>query len=96
MRHIPARPNTLLVLTLTANLLGAVAISPTASTTEPAVQIAASDTPTAGAEVLTADELAAGWRLLFDGVTTQGWRGFRQPAFPSRGWVVEDRVLKKV
>jgi hypothetical protein len=95
MRH-PVRLSTLFVLSLTASLLGAVAIAPTASTTQTAVQTAASDTPTVGGEVLTVDELAAGWRLLFDGVTTQGWRGFRQPAFPSRGWVVEDRILKKV
>ena len=33
-------------------------------------------------------------RLLFDGKTTSGWRGFKKPAFPERGWVVEDGWLK--
>jgi len=45
---------------------------------------------------LTAAEQAAGWRLLFDGRTSAGWRGFKKPAFPDKGWVVEDGVLKKV
>jgi hypothetical protein len=33
-------------------------------------------------------------RPLFDGKTTAGWRGFKQHAFPSRGWVVENGWLK--
>lgn len=45
---------------------------------------------------LTAAERAAGWRLLFDGKTTGGWRGFRRPTFPARGWVVEDGTLKSL
>jgi hypothetical protein len=44
---------------------------------------------------LTAAEKAAGWRLLFDGHTTQGWRGFKKSAFPSQGWAVEDGLLIK-
>jgi len=43
---------------------------------------------------LSAEEQAAGWRLLFDGKSTAGWRGFRKPSFPDRGWVVEDGWLK--
>jgi hypothetical protein len=35
-------------------------------------------------------------RLLFDGKTTSGWRGFKKPAFPEHGWVVEDGWLKHV
>ncbi len=35
-------------------------------------------------------------RLLFDGKTTNGWRGFKKPAFPDHGWVVEDGWLKNV
>ena len=31
---------------------------------------------------LTSAEQAAGWKLLFDGKTTKGWRGFKKPAFP--------------
>jgi hypothetical protein len=46
--------------------------------------------------VLTAEEAREGWQLLFDGRTTQGWRSFRKPTFPSQGWIVEDGILKKV
>jgi sugar phosphate isomerase/epimerase len=44
--------------------------------------------------VLSAEEKAAGWRLLFDGKTTNGWRGFQKQAFPADGWVVEHGTLK--
>jgi hypothetical protein len=44
---------------------------------------------------LTPAERDAGWRLLFDGETTNGWRGFRRDEFPSAGWVVEGGILKK-
>jgi hypothetical protein len=43
---------------------------------------------------LTAAEKGAGWRLLFDGATTNGWRGFKKTAFPQGGWVVENACLK--
>lgn len=42
--------------------------------------------------VLSAAERDAGWRLLFDGTTTNGWRGFRQSAMPS-GWEAEGGEL---
>ncbi|MBI3850072.1 MAG: DUF1080 domain-containing protein [Verrucomicrobia bacterium] len=45
---------------------------------------------------LTAAEKAAGWKLLFDGKTTQGWRSFKRQTFPDHGWVVEDGWLKCV
>ena len=45
---------------------------------------------------LSADEQRAGWRLLFDGQTTRGWRGYRKKEFPKQGWVIEDGCLKKV
>lgn len=43
---------------------------------------------------LTKAEKKDGWRLLFDGKTTAGWRGFNQSTFPGQGWVVEDGTLK--
>ena len=45
---------------------------------------------------LTTAEKAAGWKLLFDGRTTQGWRGFKKPEFPAHGWVAENGSLKHV
>lgn len=45
--------------------------------------------------MLTPAEQAAGWRLLFDGKTTDGWRGYRKPAIPA-GWQVVDGALTRV
>lgn len=38
-------------------------------------------------------ERAEGWKLLWDGKTTDGWRSHRSGAFPSRGWHIEDGML---
>ena len=45
---------------------------------------------------LTAAEKKAGWKLLFDGKTTAGWRGFKKQDFPKDKWTVEDGCLKHV
>lgn len=42
---------------------------------------------------LTAAEQAAGWKLLFDGSTTKGWRNAHADTFPSKGWEVKDGLL---
>lgn len=42
---------------------------------------------------LTAEEEAAGWRLLFDGQTPAGWRSYNGDAFPASGWEVADGNL---
>lgn len=34
-----------------------------------------------------------GWKLLFDGKTTNGWKGAYKPAFPEKGWKVEDGTI---
>ena len=38
-------------------------------------------------------EKASGWKLLFDGQTTKGWRSFKGTSFPEKGWVVENGWL---
>jgi hypothetical protein len=43
---------------------------------------------------LTPAEKAAGWKLLFDGKTTRGWRSFNKQTFPEKGWVVKDGELQ--
>jgi hypothetical protein len=45
---------------------------------------------------LTAAERAAGWRLLFDGRTLEGWRGLGRDTVPTAHWVVENGAIKKV
>ena len=42
---------------------------------------------------LTSGEIDAGWQLLFDGSSTDGWRGYNQDAFPEEGWNVADGHL---
>ncbi|PYP35852.1 MAG: DUF1080 domain-containing protein [Gemmatimonadetes bacterium] len=44
---------------------------------------------------LTPAEKSAGWRLLFDGTTTQGWRGYKQDSVPP-GWQVVDGALTRM
>lgn len=41
---------------------------------------------------ITDQEKTAGWRLLFDGKTTMGWRGFKSKTMPA-SWKVEDGAL---
>jgi hypothetical protein len=43
---------------------------------------------------LTPAEKTAGWSLLFDGKSTDGWHSFHKKTFPSKGWVVEDGWLR--
>ncbi len=68
-----------------------------------ACETRADDAPTAdaadamaeapGPNMLAAEEKAAGWILLFDGVSTDGWRGYGREDFPTGGWKVEGGEL---
>ena len=42
---------------------------------------------------LTAEERAEGWQLLFDGTSTDGWRGYGRDDMPPGGWTVENGEL---
>jgi hypothetical protein len=42
---------------------------------------------------LTDAEKAEGWKLLFDGKTTQGWVGIGKTEFPAKGWAIADGAL---
>lgn len=44
---------------------------------------------------LSAAEKEAGWKLLFDGKTTEGWRNYKKDTI-SEGWKVEDGALCRV
>lgn len=52
----------------------------------------ASATPPAP-NTLTEEEKAAGWELLFDGKTTDKWRGYNHETFPTLGWKVMDGTI---
>ena len=52
----------------------------------------AQEKPMGPDNTLTAAEKASGWKLLFDGKSTAGWRGFKTPA-PDAGWKVVDGAL---
>jgi len=42
---------------------------------------------------LTPAQVEKGWKLLWDGHSTRGWRGARLEGFPENGWKMEDGVL---
>ena len=42
---------------------------------------------------LSKDDIADGWQLLFDGKTTNGWRGAGKESFPAKGWHVDNGEL---
>jgi hypothetical protein len=45
---------------------------------------------------LTTAEQAAGWRLLFDGKTFDGWRGLGYDSVPSAHWKIENGTIRKL
>ncbi|BBE16325.1 secreted glycosyl hydrolase [Aquipluma nitroreducens] len=88
--------STILILLATAFLFASFKIQ---STKVDLVKAVGTDTlKSANAEIgllnsLTEDEKAQGWILMFNGSTSEGWRGNNRPDFPS-GWVIEDGCLK--
>jgi len=38
-------------------------------------------------------EKKLGWKLLWDGKSTKGWRGAKLPTFPDKGWKIENDAL---
>ena len=43
---------------------------------------------------LTREQKADGWKLLWDGKTTNGWRSAYGEAFPEKGWTIAKGVLE--
>jgi len=48
---------------------------------------------TGAPNTLTDTEKADGWRLLFDGRTSKGWRSARGATFPTHGWAIRDGMI---
>jgi hypothetical protein len=42
---------------------------------------------------ISAHEKAAGWKLLYDGHTSNGWRGATLTVFPPKGWLYADGTM---
>lgn len=42
---------------------------------------------------LGVDEVSKGWAMLWDGVSTKGWRGARLDEFPAQGWEIKEGIL---
>ena len=42
------------------------------------------------------DDDAQQWQVLFDGTSTQHWRGFKRDSFPEQGWEIADGTLHKI
>jgi hypothetical protein len=63
--------------------------------TMPFVVLLVAATAAAQDNRLTEAEKEAGWRLLFDGKTTEGWRGYKMKKLPP-GWRVIDGALVRV
>jgi len=45
---------------------------------------------------LSAEEISNGWKLLWDGKTTKGWRQSGKQVFPAKGWVISNHELSVV
>lgn len=45
------------------------------------------------ANTISEAEKRKGWRLLFDGKTTNGWRSAKTNTFPEKGWQVKDGIF---
>ena len=50
----------------------------------------------ASVNTLSKQEREQGWRLLWDGHTTAGWKSAKGEAFPATGWQIRDGELSVV
>ena len=81
------RQSSRLLVPVLAFGLAACASSETPDESEPSAAGVAHNT-------LTAAEREAGWRLLFDGVSLAGWRGY-ETEMPPDGWRAKDEALHR-
>jgi hypothetical protein len=62
---------------------------------QPAGGAQAANDAAAPVNALTPEQVQAGWRLLFDGSTTGGWRGYGRDDMPE-GWQAVDGALTRI
>lgn len=65
----------------------------TAAEDESIAPVSTSSSEQSSDNTLTAQEKQQGWELLFDGTSTDKWRGAHKEQFPEKGWKVEDGAL---
>jgi hypothetical protein len=63
-----------------------------AAPAEPVAEAPAPAPEPTGANTLTAEQTATGWKLLFNGTDLTGWKGYKKDA-PGEAWKVEDGAL---
>ena len=90
-----AQPATSFLIKALVAIAATAALGASVLATAPALPGGAA-APAAADNTLTAQEQSAGWRLLFDGATTKGWRNAHADTFPSKGWLVKDGLLSVV
>ena len=78
-----------------ASMLGAFATALLAACAGAQEQPEATTGAEATMNTLTEAERAAGWELLFDGTSMEGWRGYNQEGLPE-GWAARDGMLTRV
>ena len=83
------------VIPITPNRLRAACVVAALMVPQLVLAQAASGSATERLNILTPEERAAGWRLLFDGHSTVGWRGWKMDSMPS-GWGARDGELTRV
>lgn len=49
--------------------------------------------PTQTPNTLSEEEETYGWELLFNGKSTENWKGYNKSTFPEKGWKVENGML---
>lgn len=56
----------------------------------------ANDAPEVNAitNTISPKEAKDGWKLLWDGKTTNGWKGAKTASFPAKGWTIDNGILK--
>lgn len=59
-----------------------------------ATPISAAEKSLAEINQLSRSEKKAGWKLLFNGQSLDGWRNYKKSEAPKQGWVVESGCLK--
>jgi hypothetical protein len=96
MPNFLARSIVFAVAVVPLGVLGCTSAQSPRNSTEGATSTARVARVQAAPNQLSETERAAGWRLLFDGRTLDGWRGLGRDTIPTQHWIVESGTIKKI